>query len=257
MGRKLWIARSLAFAIEVGPWIFPMLGSLFLSKAVSAPGGIGQFLSNWNTWTALFLILLGTVPLAIKVSNQAKESIFETRARERETETLKLAAELISKIPVDSSLSRIKREERAIETRAEIIQRLGEQIYDDIESLRVIYFELDVSSGRQFFTPVDTFGCEHSPAKKHGEDDPRFHDFMKLIKSSQETSSESHTEERNYKSFVSACVTGSGGEVGYGLLTMDTASEFPFSEDDEQNLLLAAKLIGQFLDAALRGKHVN
>lgn len=52
-------------------------------------------------------------------------------------------------------------------------------------------------------------------------------------------------------------MTGSGGEVGYGLLTMDTASEFPFSEDDEQNLLLAAKLIGQFLDAALRGKHVN
>lgn len=242
------------FAVEIGPWIFPMLGSIFLSVTVSYWGTSKAVLC---AIIALLLILVGTVPLGIRVSGQSRARTLELRARDRESATLKMVAQMVPKVPVSNSQVRSSREDIAKEARRSILEYLYEDIYADIDGLRVIFFELVSTEEGERFSPAVDFGCTDTPAKVHAERDPRYYDLKKLVESSDETSSEWGIENRHYKSFASACVVGGDGEIGYGLVTMDTTSDYRFGCNDEQNLLVAARLIGMFLDAALRGKHTK
>lgn len=80
----------------------------------------------------------------------------------------------------------------------------------------------------------------------------RFQRMLVLVRSDAETERQNGISGRKYRSFVSASVSGSGGSLAYGLLTVDTTMSMDFDERDESNLLTIARLLAAFRDAADR-----
>ena len=231
------------FFVTVGPWIFPLVGGIFLSAA-AATHPMPGLLTVGTFWLGVALVLVGTVPLTIRSLLQ--------RLRTEDDELRSRRALAATQLAVSDVLSQEERFERYNAVLEDLVRALGEEVFGPLKP-RVIYFEYGLDAqGTEMLTPRAHFGCQLDPPKTHKGGQTRFTEMMVLVKSPKETVAINNLSDRLYRSFVSASVSGGDGNVAYGLLTVDTRTDAEFTSQDEESLLLVASLLAAFRGAAER-----
>lgn len=233
------------------PWIFPLVGGIFLSAA-AATHPMPGLLTVGTFWLGVALVLVGTVPLTIRSLLQRLRTEDDELRSRRALAATQLAASYIPSVPVSDVLSQEERFERYNAVLEDLVRALGEEVFGPLKP-RVIYFEYGLDAqGTEMLTPRAHFGCQLDPPKTHKGGQTRFTEMMVLVKSPKETVAINNLSDRLYRSFVSASVSGGDGNVAYGLLTVDTRTDAEFTSQDEESLLLVASLLAAFRGAAER-----
>ncbi|MCS5099148.1 hypothetical protein L2U97_14130, partial [Staphylococcus aureus] len=152
------------FFVTVGPWIFPLVGGIFLSAA-AATHPMPGLLTVGTFWLGVALVLVGTVPLTIRSLLQRLRTEDDELRSRRALAATQLAASYIPSVPVSDVLSQEERFERYNAVLEDLVRALGEEVFGPLKP-RVIYFEYGLDAqGTEMLTPRAHFGCQLDPPK--------------------------------------------------------------------------------------------
>ncbi|MBA5245451.1 hypothetical protein [Corynebacterium haemomassiliense] len=249
--RRRLLLTAEVFFVTVGPWIFTLVGGIFLSAA-AANHSLGELIGVGSFWIGALLLLVGVGPLAVSTTHERWQREENESKHEREFATNQLAAFSIAKLPVSDQLDKQDRIDAYESACDELTNALAEEVFGAFNP-RVIYFEHgEDENGDETLVPKSYSGCDDDLPRTHKVGEERFQRMLVLVRSDAETERQNGISGRKYRSFVSASVSGSGGSLAYGLLTVDTTMSMDFDERDESNLLTIARLLAAFRDAADR-----
>lgn len=248
--RRLLLAAEV-FLVTVGPWIFTLVGGIFLSAA-AANHPLSHLWQVGSFWIGALLLLIGVGPLAVSTTRERWHREENESKHEREFATNQLAAFSISKLPASDQLGKQERFDAYKSACDDLTTALATEVFGAFNP-RVIYFEhVADENGDEALVPRSYAGCDDDLPRAHKAGEERFQRMLVLVRSDAETERQNGLTGRKYRSFVSASVSGSGGSLAYGLLTVDTTMSIEFDERDESNLLTIARLLAAFRDAADR-----
>ena len=102
--RRRLLLTAEVFFVTVGPWIFALVGGIFLS-ASAANHSLGELIGVGSFWIGALLLLVGVGPLAVSTTRERWQREENESKHEREFATNQLAAFSIAKLPVSDQLT--------------------------------------------------------------------------------------------------------------------------------------------------------
>ena len=235
-----WISNRV-FWLAVLPWTLPILGGLFISQHLPPNYDLNWILIGSG------LILFATIPLGLNALRDRQIQGNEDQIDAQERQCLNLAADLLPSIPSGLSEALDERRKSLDWAIVQVTEALTKRIYSNTPNVRAVVFTLGMTNGGQAFVPSTHSGRGPS-ASTHLENTPRFDELMRLARSVSETKTGSEVHGKSYQSYVSASIT--RDETLYGVLSLDTPDDWLFTERDEKNFLVLARLLGAFYAAA-------